>query len=46
MMYREDKSLTPDQQVLKWAIYCELEFSSDSDIKTVLESLLKDLTDA
>ena len=43
MEYIEDSSLTPQQQELKWYIYCEANFETDENIKAVLQSLLKDL---
>lgn len=43
MKYVEDEKLTPIQRDIKWNIYCELEFECDSDIKGVLNSILKDM---
>lgn len=43
MQYKEDENLTSIQRDIKWSIYCELEFECDSDIKAVLNSILKDV---
>jgi len=43
MKWKEDKTLTEDQQTLKWGLYCESELETNEDIKAVLLSLLKDL---
>jgi hypothetical protein len=43
MQYNKDEKLTLIQKDIKWCIYCELEFECDSDIKAVLNSILKDV---
>jgi len=42
--WKEPESLTKSQRDLKWSLYCECDtFEDISDIKVVLESLLKDI---